>query len=314
MQKRNSISLFLHPDFRVLFSVFCALIFLFSSSLYLFIPRPSLADETVTVNVTVSATVAGEEETPFSGVTSMYGSVQTSVRFTGEAYPHAIVTVLKNGTIVNNTRADSTGLFSITLKEKYDSTILYSLYARDIAGNKSLLINYPLVVTAGYVTHLSGIRFPPTITLDKVQARAGDYLTVGGYAMGERELQVTISGQNGEPIEEYTLTSARNGRYSITLPLLQIQKGNYSVHIKYKGYAHVSKLVKLIISTTNIPNTDISLNIPGDCNADGIINLVDFSVLAFWYKKSGPPYCIDLNHDRIINLTDFSILAFYWTN
>jgi len=50
-----------------------------------------------------------------------------------------------------------------------------------------------------------------------------------------------------------------------------------------------------------------------DLNRDGSINLVDFSVAAYWYKRKSPPAKYDLNNDGKIDLVDFSIMAYYWT-
>ncbi len=85
------------------------------------------------------------------------------------------------------------------------------------------------------------------------------------------------------------------------------------MYIRYVDDARNSKLVKFVIGELNVPNTDIVENIPGDCNYDRLINLVDFSVLAFWYGKDNPPACVDTNRDNKIDLIDFSILAFWWT-
>jgi hypothetical protein len=51
----------------------------------------------------------------------------------------------------------------------------------------------------------------------------------------------------------------------------------------------------------------------GDVNCDGRVNLVDFSIMAFWYKKTGVPIKVDLNNDGTVTLVDFSIMAFNWT-
>ena len=51
----------------------------------------------------------------------------------------------------------------------------------------------------------------------------------------------------------------------------------------------------------------------GDLNGDCRVNLVDYSILAFWYKKNSPPANVDLNYDNKVDIIDFSILAHYWT-
>lgn len=50
-----------------------------------------------------------------------------------------------------------------------------------------------------------------------------------------------------------------------------------------------------------------------DLNCDGRVNLVDFSIEAFWYRRASPPANYDLNNDGKIDIVDFSIMAFHWT-
>ena len=50
-----------------------------------------------------------------------------------------------------------------------------------------------------------------------------------------------------------------------------------------------------------------------DLNTDKRIDIVDFSILAYWYGRSKPAASADLNHDGVVNLIDFSILAYHWT-
>lgn len=263
--------------------------------------------------VSVSATVPELITVTPSGGGSTSGSIalpNTAVGFSGYAYPSATVTLLKNGEVVAKVNANSDGSFSITLEEGYNSNVLYSLFAEDLDGNRSLLVNYPLVVKTGYFTQLSGIRFAPTIVTDKSEVRLGDYLSVNGYALPERELEVKIQGVESKI---FTLYSSINGTYKIVIPMASLQRGEYSIYVNYKNDSRVSKFIKFTLGGANIFYTDTSSDIPGDCNADKIINLVDFSILAFWYGKNNPPTCVDTNKDGEINLTDFSILAFYWT-
>jgi hypothetical protein len=53
----------------------------------------------------------------------------------------------------------------------------------------------------------------------------------------------------------------------------------------------------------------------GDLNCDGKVNLVDFSIMAFWFGRTltGKGLDADLNHDSKVNLVDFSIMVFHWT-
>jgi hypothetical protein len=292
-------------------SNFCKL-FLIPVSLFLFFSGSIFAQTApVTETVNISAKV-GEEivVTPGGGVTGGFAIPKTAVRFSGQAYPDASVTLLKQGSNVISVKANSAGEFNILLEEKYDSKAVYSLFAVDVLGNRSVLVNYPIAVERGFITYLSGIRFAPTIVVDKIEVRIGGYLTVSGYALPGQEIEVYIAGESRKI---FTLSSNPDGTYKIVLPLLSLPVGNYQVSVKYPNDSRLSKIVNFAIGTTDIFNADEIENIPGDCNADRIINITDFSILAFWYGKNMPPACVDANKDNKINLTDFSILAFWWT-
>lgn len=269
-----------------------------------------------TESVTISATVPGIVVPGPSGgsgggtYTEVIEIPETAVQFSGLAYPFAPVTIAKQGKVILTVNADKDGVFSATLPEKYDATVLYSVQAKDINGVKSLLLNYPIVVHTGYLTHLSGILFAPTITLDKNEVAFNGSINLSGYALPNKNIVVSINGLEDKNI---TLRSKDNGTYSKDIGLTGLDKGEYSVSLRYEGDLRMSKLVKFIIGDKNILNQKEITNLPGDCNKDNIINLVDFSVLAFWYKKPNPPICVDTNADKTINLIDFSILAFYWT-
>jgi hypothetical protein len=52
-----------------------------------------------------------------------------------------------------------------------------------------------------------------------------------------------------------------------------------------------------------------------DVNVDGKVNLADFSILAYWFKRPLTPAAkaqVDLNCDGKVDLVDFSIMAYYW--
>lgn len=49
-----------------------------------------------------------------------------------------------------------------------------------------------------------------------------------------------------------------------------------------------------------------------DINCDMKVDLVDFSIMYYWYEKSPVPPRVDLNNDGRVNIFDFSIMAYYW--
>ena len=52
----------------------------------------------------------------------------------------------------------------------------------------------------------------------------------------------------------------------------------------------------------------------GDINNDKKVNIVDFSILLyFWNQRTPSNRCADINTDSAVNLFDFSIMLYWWT-
>ncbi len=70
------------------------------------------------------------------------------------------------------------------------------------------------------------------------------------------------------------------------------------------------------ISNSGGSNTTVTTNFSiADINRDGKVNLIDASILAYWFKRplsAVAKLTADLNLDGKVDLTDFSIFAYYW--
>lgn len=67
--------------------------------------------------------------------------------------------------------------------------------------------------------------------------------------------------------------------------------------------------------TTTLPSPTPPPSLPLSCdfNNDGLCNIIDLSILLFWFGKTGPEIVrYDLNQDGRINLKDISILFYRW--
>lgn len=257
----------------------------------------------------VSATPTDGTTPPTPGGGSVTTGSYMGVRFTGAAYPQAVVSVLKNGVVRATVTAGASGLFSLALHELYDRTVLYSLYAEDTDKRRSLLLNYPLIGQESRVTEVSGIKFAPTLGVDKVMARAGDPVLVSGFALPNQTISFEIDGLTQRAV---TVVSDGGGRYQLSIATEGLSKGSYQIRAHYPGDPRYSLTVQFTVGDMTILPAPPRGALAGDCNADHEITLTDFSVLAYWYEKPNPPACIDMNTDGKIDLVDFSILAYYW--
>ncbi len=238
----------------------------------------------------------------------------TSAVFKGIAYPSSNVTLLQNGQVVAVTQAGPDARFEIDLSNSPAGTYNFGLWASDPEGNRSLLQTFQITVANGATTVISGIFFAPTIGSDKIAVKQGDVITFLGYTAPQAT--VTVILHSSKPVVK-NVTSSNEGAwiYQINSDLLDL--GDHQVSARAAQGASVttdSQFLHFIVGTQNI-SAPILKEHPtiGDLNGDDRIDLVDFSIMAYWYRRPNPPADVDLNGDGVINLTDFSILAYYWT-
>ena len=52
--------------------------------------------------------------------------------------------------------------------------------------------------------------------------------------------------------------------------------------------------------------------IPADLNCDGYVDIIDFSIMYYWFERTNIPTRVDLRQDGRVDLADFSVMAAYW--
>ena len=77
------------------------------------------------------------------------------------------------------------------------------------------------------------------------------------------------------------------------------------------------RVISFTVGTKNVVKTT-EIKLKGDLNGDNKVNLIDFSITAFWYKRVlSANFLVKeteaLNGDGKVDLVDFSIMAFFWT-
>lgn len=259
-------------------------------------------------NISVSAVVGTlpSVDSVVSGGGNGGVTQQSGVRFSGFSYPNSNIFIKKGYSKDLIYKTDVNGKFSIVIPET--NWTFYTLFAVDSFGTRSTILNLPTVFYSGYLTEISGIRFPPTVRVDKTSVKKGDFVTISGSGLYNFPIEIIVKGKEEVSFFPY---SNKEGLYSITVPFNLI-KGEYSIKARYLEDNNSSKLYKITVGDTTIFSKESTINIPGDCNFDQRIDLTDFSIMAFFFGKKNPSICVDLNRDGIINLVDFSIIAFYW--
>lgn len=238
----------------------------------------------------------------------------TKVVVIGKAYPGSEVNILIDGREIGIVRANAKADFYFESDKITPGVISMGLWAEDGKGRKSALQNFTFRVSSGAVTTISGAYLAPSIDIDKPVVARGEILKVSGITVPESGVTIYVHS-NEEVIKNASSTSKGEWSYNFdTTPLegeaYHVVKATFeakstsSVLIK-SGF---SKAVSFYVGKSS-SNTGTC---PGaDLNKDKKVNLIDFSILLYYWGTSNT--CADQNHNNKVDLIDFSIMLYNWT-
>lgn len=250
----------------------------------------------------------------FEGTNKPYQSGDGLVIITGYAFPRSTITVLVDGQIADTVTSDADGSFSSTLDAIARGAYTFGVYGTDRNNVKSSTYSTTFTVTGARGSTLSNINVMPSIKVSPNPVDPDSTLVVSGYSIPNAT--ITIENQNDKSsatLKTFTATSDSNGAWSVNISTDGFNKGTYKVRAKAKQDAGVS--TNFSGYTFYGVGEAAKVARSSDLNRDGKVNLIDFSILLFWWNTAGgnsnPP--ADINGDGRVSLTDFSIMIFNWT-
>lgn len=260
-----------------------------------------------------SGSVTGDTAGGGFGADGVYRSGDGRVIISGYAYPNSKVSILVDGNFYNTISANSSGAYSVTLDAIARGVYTFGVYAEGSDKVRSSTFSTSFTVTGSRTTALSNINVAPSIKVSPDPVQPGETLTFSGYALPGAEVTIENGKLNQKSSQTLTAVSDNSGRWTATTDTQGFSVSTYQVRAKSK---------QVDGQTTNFSEytfygvgkkADVPIN--ADLNRDGKVNLVDFSILLFWWNTNGgtsnPP--ADINQDGKVSLTDFSILLFNWT-
>jgi len=273
--------------------------------LLVFFPILGLA-QSVEKGISVTVTVPGEVTPPPTGGGGGAPVLPTAtVIFEGKAYPDAFITILRNKTVSATLKADLKGDFSKTLTAVPAGVWEFGVFAEDTEGRKSVTISFSTNIIGGTTMKISGIFISPTISLSAENIIRGEKLDILGQAYPQSEIEVFVSS----PFSILQKTkSTEKGKWQSSLDSRPLAFGVHQTKARARttegeeSYFSEELIFKIIEACKG-----------ADLNFDGKVNIVDFSILLyFWGQKKPTNVCADINRDGIVNVTDFSIMMYWW--
>lgn len=250
----------------------------------------------------------------FETTDGAYRSGDGQVTITGYTSPRSTVTFLVDGKIAKTAVAGSDGSYTVILDLIARGTYTFGVYSIDAAKIKSSTFSTSFTVVGARASSLSNIMIPPSILVTPDPVTPGTPVIISGYTIPNATVTIENEKEGSAASRKvFTSIANANGAWSISVETNTFAKGNYKVRAK----AAQATTLQTNFSNYTIYGVGQAANRPlnTDLNRDGKVNLVDFSILLFWWGTAGgdsdPP--ADINSDAKVNLTDFSILLFNWT-
>jgi len=274
-------------------------------------------------SINVSATVPGKTSTGGGGVSP------PSVRFEGKAYPGALVIMYRDGIVTATALAGADALFSKDLNGLPTGTHTFSFEAEDTEGRTSSTIEITLSLANDTKTTISNILLPPTIDIfpqieeDKDGRVFGHMFPGSNVSVFIDTLLRDLVIANGVGEWEYIFDPSLLGLGTHTTKASAISPGGAVSDFSFtKVFEIVKEIIFLPPGVPSIPEIPLVPFPPtppeiiacphGDLNGDGRVNLIDFSIMLFWWERAAA--CPDQNQDGTVDIIDVSILLFWWTN
>ncbi len=252
----------------------------------------------------------------FEGTDRPFQSGDGEVTIRGYAFPRSTIVILVDGQIADQVTSDTSGEFDITLDAIARGPYTFGVYGIDRNGIKSSTFSTTFTVTGSRGSVLSNINVMPSIKVTPDPVQAESTLKISGYAIPNAI--VTIENQSDKSsanLKTFTAISDTSGAWTYDMSTAGFKNGTYKVRAKAKQ--DVEGGVSTNFSGYTFYGVGEAASVPrsSDLNRDGKVNLIDFSILLFWWNTDGGTSnpSADINGDGRVSLTDFSIMIFNWT-
>jgi hypothetical protein len=273
-------------------------VFLVTAVLVFFMAYPVYADILVSVTATVPSATLPEP-------------TATSVTLKGISYPGSTVTIQQNGVTAVQVPADPQARFDVTVGSLDAGTYTFSVFGTDKDGLEGPASRFTVTLTLGTTVTIIGIFLGPTITTDKTTVKLGDTITVFGTTSPSSQVSVYISSvtETSYPVQANT-----SGTWTKQFQANDLKQGTYTAKSKATdpdgSVSEFSREISFQVASLD----KCAGKTKGDINCDGKVDLVDFSILLYYWNKQDPANSrADINQDGMVNIIDFSVMLYFWT-
>lgn len=239
------------------------------------------------------------------------GIIGGSVDIKGLAYPHTKVVILKDGVIVATTTADPGAAFSVKIANLNPGEYVFGVYAEDSKNLKSAPISFAVTVGRGIAVSIDNVFLAPTIGVSSTSVRRGEPIGIFGTTAPSASVALHVHST-----PEYTqqIAASTTGTWFKQFDTSTLQPGSHVTFSRSSLDDRVTAQSTTIGFTVGNATVPTALTKRSDLNNDGAVNVIDFSILLYYWHRTPPVSSkADIVKDGTVDIIDFSMLLYDWT-
>ena len=242
---------------------------------------------------------------------------ESSITVSGSAYPESTVIFYLDGRERLRTVSGPDAKFTFTDNNLSAGSYSVSIVAIDPDRRRSPAYTVSVRLPESASTSIGGVFLAPSLDTDYETVRRGDTITLFGVTVPEAAVSIEV---NSEETLFFSSSADGDGAYLVQFNSGLLELGKHTAKSKAQAGNQVSPYGHAVsFQVGDETEARAGDSEKGDINGDSRVNLYDFSVAAYWYRRalSGDIIAYErdfLSGDGKIDLVDFSIIAYYWTN
>ncbi len=241
------------------------------------------------------------------------GLPQGSIILNGFASPEATVTVLKAGQAAVSVTADAQGSFTAKLTLN-PGAYVFGVYAVDKNGTKSATLSFSETIASKITTTVDDLFIAPTLAASHMIIKQGERIKISGHTVPGAQVTILVEGPKQLSQE---ITARADGLWQWDLATSDLPFGSYVAEAQARKNnltSQTSLPVSFQVGERSVITPPVVPCGRSDLNCDGRVNLIDFSILIYWWEQvAGSNVRADINRSGFVDVVDFSVMLYDWT-
>lgn len=234
-----------------------------------------------------------------------------TVELRGVIAPNVSYVITRGGIEIARGTTGADGSFAVTLSGQMTGQQTFVITATDSEGRSFASFTFTFDLQSGTTTIVTGIFLGPTIAVDKTAVKLGETVTVSGISLPGSI--VTLSVNSVRALTE-SIVAASDGSWAKAINTSDIGVGTHVAKARAVSSDSIMSAYSDEVTFAVNPLEKCDGKKTADLNCDGSVNLTDFSILLYFWKKTNPTNTrADINKDGIVSIVDFSIMLYQWT-